>query len=160
ALALAEDVQRFVAGEPVSAHRESLLRRSWRWMRRHRKLLTRSFVVAFFVAALGAGAMMYRNLRAAQARVQARVDVQHVRQACVDARFYAASLDPPTERTPYYDPARGEQSARSALAAAQQWGPCLDHLPLGEEREPLRNELADVCLILAQLRLSNRNAKD
>jgi len=33
---LAEDVQRFLAGEPVSAHREDALTRAWRWAARRR----------------------------------------------------------------------------------------------------------------------------
>ena len=39
---LAEDIQRFIAGEPVSAYRESFPARAWRWAKRHRKALGRS----------------------------------------------------------------------------------------------------------------------
>ncbi len=34
--ALAEDVERWLSDEPVGAYQESLLERSWRWVRRHR----------------------------------------------------------------------------------------------------------------------------
>src|SRR5439155_9289980 len=39
ASALAEDLQRYLAGEPVAAYRETLLERTWRWCRRHRQRL-------------------------------------------------------------------------------------------------------------------------
>lgn len=53
--ALAADVERWLADEPVTARRESLLVRSRRWVRRHQTLMTSSTAVILVVAvALGA----------------------------------------------------------------------------------------------------------
>src|SRR6185503_15078181 len=46
AAALAEDVQRYMAGEPVAAYQETLLERTWRWVKRHRTALTRTVAAA------------------------------------------------------------------------------------------------------------------
>ena len=48
---LAEDVERFIAGEPVSAYREGFPARAWRWIKRHRKILGRS-AAAVLIGAL------------------------------------------------------------------------------------------------------------
>jgi eukaryotic-like serine/threonine-protein kinase len=43
---LAADVENFLADEPVTAYAEPLMDRSWRWMRRHRALVTGMLSVA------------------------------------------------------------------------------------------------------------------
>jgi serine/threonine-protein kinase len=48
---LASDLERFLAGEPVTARRTSLFRRSWKWVRRNRALA----VTAAVAALLGIG---------------------------------------------------------------------------------------------------------
>lgn len=50
AAVLAEDLRRFLAGEPIRARRPSLLRLAWRFVRRHRV----SSVLAAFIAVLAA----------------------------------------------------------------------------------------------------------
>ena len=61
ATALAEDVQRYLAGEPVSAYRENFWERAWRWARRHRVALGRSAVVLFVVGLVAFGANEIRK---------------------------------------------------------------------------------------------------
>ena len=39
---LARDVERFLADEPVSAYREGILQRAWRWVKRHRQTVSRT----------------------------------------------------------------------------------------------------------------------
>jgi serine/threonine-protein kinase len=51
-LALTDDLERWMAGEPVSAHRESLSDRARRWARRHRTAVT-SAAAAMVVALVG-----------------------------------------------------------------------------------------------------------
>ena len=59
---LAEDVRRFVADEPVSAYREPFLRRSGRWARRHRALVTGSAaLLVTAVVALSVGTVLLRQ---------------------------------------------------------------------------------------------------
>ena len=57
---LAEDVQRFIAGEPVSAYREGFPARAWRWARRHRKALGRS-AAAVLIGSAGAASPSPRS---------------------------------------------------------------------------------------------------
>jgi eukaryotic-like serine/threonine-protein kinase len=50
ARALADDIERWLSDEPVRAHRDSFLERSYRWVRNHRTLAT-SLLVGYLVAA-------------------------------------------------------------------------------------------------------------
>ena len=49
---LADDIQRWLADEPVTAWREPITRRVGRWARRHRTLVTSSTVAAVLAAAV------------------------------------------------------------------------------------------------------------
>jgi tetratricopeptide (TPR) repeat protein len=62
ALDLAADLERWLAGDPVSAWREPLATRVVRWARRHKPAVVGS-VTALAVAALSAGAMLVVNGR-------------------------------------------------------------------------------------------------
>jgi serine/threonine-protein kinase len=54
--ALAEDLEHWLADEPVAARRDPLWTRSWRWVRKHRTLATSgAAVVVLSAAALGIG---------------------------------------------------------------------------------------------------------
>jgi hypothetical protein len=55
ARALSDDIQRWLADEPVAAHRERLDERAFRWVRNHRTLAT-ALVVAYLVATLAIAA--------------------------------------------------------------------------------------------------------
>jgi serine/threonine-protein kinase len=57
ARALAEDVERWMADEPVSAYREPAARRARRWARRHRPLVTAA-AATVLVALAGLGAVL------------------------------------------------------------------------------------------------------
>jgi len=96
----------------------------------------------------------WRDAAHAKAREQARSDVRRVRHLADEARFYATGIDPPGEAAPYFDAGRGEESALSALILADKWGPSVEKLPLAGEHDSLRTELADLCLLVAQLRLT------
>jgi len=49
--ALAEDIEHWLADEPVTARRDSLWARSWRWVRKHRTLSTSAAAVVLLSAA-------------------------------------------------------------------------------------------------------------
>jgi serine/threonine-protein kinase len=66
AKALADDVEKWLADQPLSAHRESLLDRLRRWMRRHRAAV--GSAVAALVVALIATTVGLFVLRAAESR--------------------------------------------------------------------------------------------
>ncbi|HYO25410.1 MAG TPA: serine/threonine-protein kinase, partial [Lacipirellulaceae bacterium] len=57
ARALAEDIQRWLADEPVAAHREGLLERTFRWLRTHRTLAT-ALAVGYLVATIAVVAVV------------------------------------------------------------------------------------------------------
>jgi tetratricopeptide (TPR) repeat protein len=63
--ALAEDVQRYLAGEPVSAYRETVTERAWRWINKHKVGLSRAAMVAVVLALVGAGAWVVSEYAAA-----------------------------------------------------------------------------------------------
>jgi tetratricopeptide (TPR) repeat protein len=85
AVRIAEDVQRFLAGEPVSAYRESFPKRAWRWCKRHHRLLKR-LAAAIFVGAVALFALaLLRENRMYQAREEARRDVAEFRRLADEA---------------------------------------------------------------------------
>ncbi len=149
AMSVAEEIQRFLAGESVLAYAEPWPVRAWRWAKRHRRPMTRAIVAAAFIVAVALVLIYYMRSAAGAAREQARVQVEQVRKLADQARFYGAGVDAPTELMPYYNPGHGEDLAREALATAGGWGPHLDGLPLVELRQPLRQELGELCLLMA-----------
>jgi serine/threonine protein kinase/tetratricopeptide (TPR) repeat protein len=159
AMALAADIERYLAGEPVSACPESVWRRSWRWCRRHRRALMRGAATVLFIALTAATLVTWQNSREIHRREQARADLRDYDRLAEDARFYAASTDAPGEQIPYYDPAKGESLAASAVAVIDKWGDSFQRWPLPEERGRLRNDLYELFLLQAQTRnLRRENA--
>ena len=111
---LADDIQRFVAGEPVSAYPEGFAARAWRWAKRHRKVLGR----------VGGGRPVRRGgglrghpgprRRAAPRPGRSRLegarsrrgrDLKEFRHLADEASFFAATTNPASEHAPYFDPA-------------------------------------------------------
>jgi tetratricopeptide (TPR) repeat protein len=163
ALEVAEEVQRFLAGEPVVALPEGLLTRARRWAKRHRTALTRTGVALLFVGLIVVGGMLLRNLEqrrqeaAHQADVlqqqdRARIDLKDFRRLAEEMQFYAATTDSMSEHTPYFDPKKGDETGRAALAVLDRWGPALEDLPLPEEQDRARQELHDLLLLMAQVK--------
>jgi tetratricopeptide (TPR) repeat protein len=163
ALEMADDVQRFLAGEPVRACPEGLLARARRWAKRHRTALTRAGVGLLFVGLVVAGVLLLRDVErrrqeaAQQAEVlrqqgQAGADLKDFRRLAEEAQFYAATTDSMSEHTPYFDPGKGDETGRAALAVLDRWGPALEDLPLPEEQDRARQELYDLLLLMAQVK--------
>ena len=64
---LALDVERFLADEPVAAYREPITARSWRWVRRHRAMVTSGLLIAALTMAglaIGVGLLKVQRDRA------------------------------------------------------------------------------------------------
>ncbi|MFO0952513.1 MAG: tetratricopeptide repeat protein [Isosphaeraceae bacterium] len=160
---LADDVQRFVAGEPVSAYRENFPERAWRWARRHRTAIVRSVAALGLAGITLLGVQKFREAerlrveasRAAEelrTREQARHDLARFHRLADEANFYAATTEPVSENAPYYDPSRGEAAAQAALAVAAKWGPGLERLALPDARAKVKQELYGLLLLDAVLR--------
>ena len=130
---MADDVERYIAGEPVSAYPEPLTTRTWRWAMRHRKLLA----LGGGPVACGRRGIGVREGPRGRAKPRRRLakacggrgdrprsgDLKEFRRLADEARFFAATTDPVSEDTPYFDPAQGEKYAEAALAFAEErWG--------------------------------------
>jgi tetratricopeptide (TPR) repeat protein len=161
ALNLAQDVQRYLAGEPVLAFPENAFARTWRWCRRHRRALGRTAVTLLILAAAGFVLVRFRQMQqrqreslqeAAELREQelTRAQIEKFDGLVDEARFYAASTDPITEHAPYYDPDKGRVAAGDALAATSDWGFGLQRLPLQQQSGRLRSEMYELLLLLVQ----------
>ena len=64
---LALDVERFLADEPVAAYREPITVRTWRWVRRHRAMVTSGLLIAALTMtglAIGVGLLKVQRDRA------------------------------------------------------------------------------------------------
>lgn len=65
-MALADDVQRYLASAPVSAYPEPLVIRAWRWRKRHRRVLLRSLAAAAFLGLALFAALQIQQTAAAK----------------------------------------------------------------------------------------------
>jgi Flp pilus assembly protein TadD len=160
---VADDVQRFLAGEPVAAYPEGPLARAGRWTWRHRRALTRGAVAAVVLAGGVFAALRIWEAEEQRARAslaatalerekETRDEVRRFRTLADEAQFFAASTDAVGERAPYFVPQRGEEVARAAERIASRWGQGLEELALPGEEPALRREVYDLLLLLAQLR--------
>lgn len=167
---LAEDVQRLLAGEPVTAYREGFWARTWRWAKRHRTVLGRA--AAALVVAVGCAvgynevrkaqresARLAREVARGQERDQARRDLNDFRRLADEASYYAATTDPVAENAPYSDPRKGEETTKSALALAAKWGPALDRLPIEEEKASTAREIEELTRLAAHLKQQGKSAR-
>jgi tetratricopeptide (TPR) repeat protein len=150
AMELADDVQRYMAGEPVSAWRENILIRVWRWAKRHQLALKRTATVAVILAAAVVTESRVRQASVLQAREAARTQIQDFDALADEARFYASNTDSTAEHAPYYDPEKSRIASRQALATAAVWGPTFERLPFGEDRQRLREEMYELLLLMIQ----------
>jgi tetratricopeptide (TPR) repeat protein/predicted Ser/Thr protein kinase len=170
AAALAEDLQRHLAGEPVTAYQETWTERTWRWCKRHHRLLGRTAAAAAILALLAFGAVKWREFerrqdqerqhrfraeqlaKELQDQDRARGESNEFRRLADEARFYAAHADPAGENAPFFDLRKGDATGQAALAVTAAWGPRLEQFPLASERDPLKGELYDLLLLLAQVK--------
>jgi serine/threonine-protein kinase len=82
---LADDLGRFVRGEPVAARPVGMIERLWKWLRRHPAAAGLLTAVVLLMVAGGAGAWMLSQQRAAARTRQAQTD-QEVRRILEQAR--------------------------------------------------------------------------
>jgi tetratricopeptide (TPR) repeat protein/tRNA A-37 threonylcarbamoyl transferase component Bud32 len=176
ALALAEDMERYLAGAPVSAYREPLPARAWRWCKRHRQALGRAAAaVLALVVVVAAGGLVREALRKAEEaeaqkleaereaeyrwrRDQARSDLEAFRHKAEERYFHAPNTTPAGEavrsadsrRIEYYDSGRGKTAGEQAIQLADRLGKELDELKLAPERAALDGELHALLLVTAQ----------
>src|SRR5262249_3984262 len=128
AAALAEDLRRFLNGEPVHARPVRAPERLWRWCRKNPRTAALSAVVVMLLATLGAfaAAAVVRNGReraaVAETRKLARLRLQQAAEAIRhgDARRAQDLLsagEPLMEQVPALADVRAEQDALAAQVA-------------------------------------------
>jgi tetratricopeptide (TPR) repeat protein len=172
---LAQDVERYRAGVPVSAYREPLLVRAGRWCKRHRRGLGRALAAALLVGLSMAGVDLVRDARERgdasrrqaeqlQGEKQARQDLTDFRRWAEEARFRAAVTNPSGKAAPYYDVRGAEAARREALAIADRLPDELSRWQPETERAKFDSDLRDFLLLTAQARLhqatDGRGAQD
>jgi serine/threonine-protein kinase len=104
-LALAADVEHWLADEPVSAYRDPLTVRLTRWGRRHQQLVTGGTALLLTaVAALAVGLLVVERERArtAAARAQAEANFQLAKDA-VDRYLNAITEDPRLKMQDFFE---------------------------------------------------------
>ena len=153
---LAQDIERWLADEPVSAHREPRAERARRWARRHRSLVA-GVAAALVVAVLALGGLVAReaesnrrlrlaNVRETRAREQAQARFRLARDA-VAGYYRGVSEEVLLKRTEFRD------LRRSLLRAAMDFYKELAANLQGDEGlEPsARLDLARAELALARI---------
>jgi serine/threonine protein kinase/lipoprotein NlpI len=181
AMELATDTQNFIAGEPVSAYRESVPERAWRWANRHRQQVAWSAAALALLAVTAvAGAKIqhaqeaFRHATAraeeertekelSQAREAARQELAEFRRLADEVQFYAASRDAVAERAPYFEPEQALAKGREALGIVDKWGHDPQGIPLPPDeisREVLKGEIYDLLVLLAQTAAGREQTRD
>jgi tetratricopeptide (TPR) repeat protein len=154
-LALAEDVERYLAGAAVDAYSEPLPMRIARWARRHRRRIVQSLTAACVIF-LGLLAMnSYRQVHLLAERDDTRQKLDQFYRLADEAQFFAANTDAILERAPYYHPRRAQTAGEAALAIASPWGDQAERLPLPDARATLLRNKYDLLLLLARTELQS-----
>ncbi len=150
---LGNDVQRYLANEPVSAYRESLVERSRRWMARHRRYMVIVVVLCLALYSFREAWIQTRiGMKLKQQAVE-REQIDDFRHMVDEVTFYAASSDTLTDTLPLYDQETAFLAAQRALAIAEVWGRNLQYLQNDSERDSVATELYDLLVMVNHLRL-------
>lgn len=153
--AMAEEIERYLAGAPTLAYREPIVARVGRWIRRHRRRIVRGLALLGVVLLCGLAVQSYRQAAALFAREQAREDLAEFYRLAEEAQYFAANTDAISERVPYYDSGRALSVGDQALAIAAAWGDQAQELPISEERTALLGAQYALLLRLAQINLQS-----
>ncbi len=155
---LANEVQKYLAGEPVLAYPEPMHQRAWRWTRRHQRGLTQSLAILVILGLAMFGYETNNRARILTAQQTAREQVQVFQGLVEEARYSIANLNPNDERIPYYDMAKGEEAAAKAIEIFENWGPGLERISVEfdeSKRAELKREMYDLVLLRVQARAAD-----
>jgi serine/threonine-protein kinase len=161
--ALAEDIERWMADEPVSAWREPLGRRARRWARRHRSLVSGAAAallagVACLVAVMGLQFQANSRLKAANQSERRAHDLAQRRLAVAMTAirgYHSGFADDTLARDPKMEPLRNKLLS-TALEFYKRLGDLLE-----EGQDPrTRAELADAFASVAELLRYNGSQAD
>jgi serine/threonine-protein kinase len=161
--ALAEDIERWMADEPVSALREPLGRRARRWARRHRSLVSGAAAallagVACLVAVMGLQFQANRRLRAAnEAETRAHDLAERRLSIAMEAirGYHGGFADEALARDPKMEPLRNKLLG-TAVDFYRKLGDLLEE---GQDART-RTQLADAFKSVADLMQYNGSQAD
>jgi tetratricopeptide (TPR) repeat protein len=118
ALELAQDVERYLAGAPVSAYREPLSARAWRWCKRHRRALGRAAAFTLGLVLIVVVAAVVREVRRAADKdvEEARARAEQAERDAAEAEAKKQEAEHEAERGRRRDLARLDMEAFRRLA--------------------------------------------
>jgi len=159
---LAEELRRFLSGEPIHARRITAAARSWKWCKRNPVLATHSAILATILLILSvAGPVvayaMAERAKRAEVRDKAHLDMAEFGRKLDEMFFAASGNDDDEDNYRYYDLDRGLELGRQTLAAAEKWGPALERFPLADSREGFAEDVYHMLLLTAQTQLQRQD---
>jgi serine/threonine protein kinase len=149
---LAKDVQRYLAGGQVSAYREPLPARAWRWCKRHRRLLGSSLAAGVVICLALFGFTQLREADRLRRIQQVRANLDEFDRLAEEAQFFTASSTRTDDRSLVHDSRRGQVAAAKAYALAGPVSKELAQLSLTGERETFNKKLHDLLLLMVATR--------
>jgi tetratricopeptide (TPR) repeat protein len=182
ALDLAADIERYLAGTPVTAYRERLPERLWRWCKKRRRALIPATLAAMVIIGLSALSVFLlqeneiAKLKEADAQLKAKEAAAAAEKAQNEAdafrrteaakkemttfmgladerQYYTGLIVPSGERNLQYDIPRGEKAGAEALKLAAGIQK-KDALP-SLEKEEFETAYHDLILLTVQTKIQN-----
>jgi WD40 repeat protein len=141
--ALAEDLERFLAGEPIRARRSGTAERALKWARRRPAVASLAALVVL-VAALGVGGIVWKwqDARAAELRAQAKAaDEEQAKNAALHAQALEANARKEEEKAKEKAVAERDEKERALVRA--------DGLRIAAEASAARHNDPGLALLLA-----------
>jgi tetratricopeptide (TPR) repeat protein len=157
---LIADMERYLAGAPVSAYREPMLVRIGRWCKRHRRGLVRSLSAALLLTLFGTGTAslieawnkadrIKREAELLKRREPARTEFAAFHRLAEERQFLAAVTTPAGQSAVDYDAQHGREVGEKAITIAHRLDWELEELAMPDERKALHAELHDLLLLMA-----------
>lgn len=157
---LIQDMERYLAGAPVSAYPEPMPVRLVRWCKRHRRGLVRSLSAALLLTVLGTGsgllihawnraASIERQADLLKRREPARAEFAAFHRLAEERQFLAAVTTPAGKPAVDYDAQRGREVGEKAVAIAERLDRELAELAMPAERTALHAEWHNLLMLMA-----------
>src|SRR5262249_55869349 len=113
---VADDIERYLAGEPVEAYPEPLVERLWRWARRHRAAIARGALLAVVLTVAAFSVRAWQLERGKRAKIEteerARDDAKTFRELAEMLHYQLSDTTPLDDRVGLTDPDKPEKTWR------------------------------------------------
>lgn len=155
---LADDVQRYLAGEAVSVLPEGPLKRAWRWSKRHRTALLRGVAAALLVGMVILTLIKLNEARSLRLSEQARSDAEKIHAMLDRVQFDLFSRGSSFEHVGI-DARHSKNAVEQVGDIARRWGPGFERIPLDGRRPVMCRELFELYRLLGEPQLAADAAK-